>query len=212
MDKQDILVILIKLLILCTAFPIHEFAHAWSANKMGDPTAKNMNRMNINPINHIDPIGAICMLLADFGWAKPVPINPNNFKNPKLGMALSSFAGPASNLIMAYIAMIVFKILLFAGVGNVYVIWIFKYMVSLNIGLAIFNLIPIPPLDGSRIATLFLPEKTYFKIMQYEQFIFIGLLLVINLVPQFSEAISFVGGKVFDVMDVLTRYVDWIFG
>ena len=110
-EAEKILELLINLLVLFIAFPVHEFAHAYAADKLGDHTARNYGRLTLNPKAHIDIMGAICMILIGFGWAKPVPVNPMNFKNPKVGMAITSFAGPLSNLIMAYIAMIIYKIL-----------------------------------------------------------------------------------------------------
>lgn len=171
--------IIIHALVLFTAFPIHEFAHAYVAHKLGDDTAKYQGRLTINPFAHLDLWGTLMMICVGFGWAKPVPINPNNFKNRKVGMALSSLAGPVSNLLMSYVAMIIYKLICFYlpynDILNSLAI-MFSYIVILNIGLAVFNLLPIPPLDGSRIFSLFLNEKTYFNIMRYEQIIFIVLI------------------------------------
>ncbi len=166
------------------AFPVHESAHALVAYWLGDDTGKKQNRISLIPFKHMNLFGTLMMIFVGVGWAKPVPINPNNFKNRKIGMALSSLAGPVSNLILAYISIVIWRILYWStfGTTNVFLtllLNIFQYGVILNIGLAVFNLLPIPPLDGSRIITLVLPEKTYFNIMKYERFIFFILIIVV---------------------------------
>ncbi len=213
LGRFDPIDLMIKALVLFTALPVHECAHAWVASKLGDNTAKYQGRITLDPRSHLDLFGSISMLLVGFGWAKPVPINPRNFKNPKVGMAISSLAGPVSNLLLAYIVMVIYKILAGFGVGlssgmvNMYSV--LSYMIMLNIGLAVFNLLPIPPLDGSRIATLILPPKTYFKIMQYEQYIFIGLILVM-----FSGILDtplyWLQSICFKLLDFLSGYVEII--
>ncbi len=174
-------------LIVFVCFPVHECAHAWMAMKQGDQTARLKGRLTLNPMAHLDLIGSIMILLVGFGYAKPVPVNPNNLKNGKKSFALVALAGPVSNIIMAFIALILLNIwavvydhtqaineTLFAVLAV-----FFRYAATINIGLAIFNLIPIPPLDGSRILTLVLPEKYYFKIMEYERYIMIGVFALI---------------------------------
>ena len=147
----------VKLIVLLTALPLHECAHAWVADKMGDHTARYQGRLTLNPLRHLDPMGAILMLVAGFGWAKPVPINPRTFKNPKQGMALSALAGPMSNLLLAFVSAILYKVFAYAGIAadGMWLLTsladIFYLMMSLNVGLAVFNLLPIPPLDGSRL-------------------------------------------------------------
>lgn len=211
--SNGILVYLMHALVLLTAFPIHEFAHGYAAYKMGDNTAKYQGRLTINPFAHMDLWGTIMMLLVGFGWAKPVPINPNNFKNRKVGMALTALAGPMSNFLMAYIAMILCKIVMYTTTleGVSYqIFYMLYYVVVLNLGLAVFNLLPIPPLDGSRIFNVFLKEETYFKIMRYEQLIFIVLILVMQ-VGLLSGPLSTLRNGAFNLMDTLTGYVDLIF-
>ena len=169
---------------LLTAIPFHECAHAWTANKLGDPTARINGRMTLNPLAHLDPFGALLMIFTGIGWAKPVPINARNFKHPKWEMAISSLAGPVSNLLLAYLSMILWKITTIvsyyhSGFFVQNLITIFATMVSINIGLAVFNFIPIPPLDGSRILSLFLPERTYFSIMRYERYAMLALMIAV---------------------------------
>ena len=166
---------------------IHEFSHGYAAYKLGDDTAKMYGRLTLNPAKHLDPIGALFMLFFHIGWAKPVPINPRNFKNPKRDFAITALAGPLSNIIMAFLSVLVF-LSIYAPLKNVSfesAFWrsvvqntlVFFYIFHLvNIGIAIFNLIPVPPLDGSRILNVVLPPKTYFAIMKHERTIYYALL------------------------------------
>lgn len=183
--------------VLCVFFSlsVHEFAHGYAAYKMGDGTAKYMGRLNLNPMSHLDPIGAICLFLFGFGWAKPVPINPSNFRRDRMksGMVITALAGPAGNLITAFVSIFVMHVIsavygnasgIFALVASV-LNTLFYVLAYMNIGLAVFNLIPVPPLDGSKVLNAVLPARIYFKIMQYEQYGFIVLILLINM-PFFS--------------------------
>lgn len=199
-------------IVLLTAFPVHECAHALSAHWLGDDTAKDQGRITLNPLRHLDLFGTIFMLFAGFGWAKPVPINPNNFKNRKVGMAVSSLAGPLSNLILSYISIILCKILIYNSAGNTYLdalADVFWYSTILNVGLAVFNLLPIPPLDGSRIFNLVLPEKIYFKIMKYENIVF-GILFLAIWMGFLDGPMMFLQQKAYDLMNLLSLWVDFI--
>ena len=156
--------------------PFHESAHALASHLLGDDTAVRAGRLSMNPLRHFDPLGALCMLVGGVGWAKPVSINPYNYKNPKVGMALSAAAGPASNLLLAWVSMILYKLCWYSGLGDaVPVLTMFLYyMVAMNLSLAVFNLLPVPPFDGSRIALLFLPQRLYFRAMKYERYIMLA--------------------------------------
>ncbi|CDZ24113.1 peptidase M50 [[Clostridium] cellulosi] len=151
-------------LALIISLPAHEIAHAYTAYKLGDPTAKNLGRLSLNPLKHLDPIGTICLLLFQFGWAKPVPIDPRNFKNRKGGIAVTALSGPLANLILAFIAIVLQYILaIFSFNINQAVLYtvlrFLSYFSFINIGLCLFNLIPVPPLDGSNILIFFLPDS-----------------------------------------------------
>ena len=189
---QDIPYYVLSALVVLITLTIHEYAHAYAAYKLGDPTARNLGRLTLNPIKHLDPVGALCMLFFHFGWAKPVPINARNFKNPRKGFAISALAGPAVNLVTSFISAFVY-LLLFSILSKLTysseltlnlaenTLLFFYLLHVINLGIAIFNLIPVPPLDGSRILGLLLPPKYYFSIMRHERtiyFIFIGWLLV----------------------------------
>lgn len=170
------------------ALTVHEFSHGFAASKMGDNTAKMLGRLTFNPLKHLDIFGTISMVLFGFGWAKPVPVNARNFKNPKKGFALTALAGPLANLILGFIFAGIY-LLYHALLGGVAFeegfllnlaqtvsdfLWIFF---TLNIGLALFNLIPVPPLDGSRILHVVLPERLYFKLMQHERKIYLFMII-----------------------------------
>lgn len=216
LDNSRLIELLTHVIVLFTAFPVHECAHAWAAEKMGDDTARNAGRITLNPIKHLSLWGTLFMIFLGFGWANPVPVNPGNFKNPKKGMALTALAGPVSNLIMAFIATILFRVLYavyYASAAEMTVVYylliIFQYMIILNIGLAVFNLLPIPPLDGSRIFNLVMSDSTYFKVMKYERYIFLALMAVIWL-GLLDAPLAWLQSKALDCMFFLTGWVDYI--
>ena len=203
---------MVRLLMVMTVLPIHEFAHGWVAYKLGDPTAKNQGRLTMNPIRHLDPIGSLALILTGFGWARPVPINPFYFKNRKAGMAITAAAGPIANLLIAYLGYLILKILRYFPLQNTVVYLIYfalNIIVSVSITLAVFNLIPIPPLDGSRILSYFLPERIYFQIMQYERYIALVLFLLL-FTGVLSGPIQWISSFFLRLFDGLTGYVDLI--
>ncbi len=185
---QKLLMILISIFCVLLSLSIHEMGHGLAAYLMGDRTAQSRGRLSINPIHHIDPIGGLCLLLFGFGWAKPVPINPYNFNNKKGGMVLTSLAGPFTNFVLAFVAeigVVALGSMTFSSENIAYDIasvsyTICSYLAIMNLGLGIFNLIPIPPLDGSKVLNAVLPTDIYFKYMQYERFGFIILILLMN--------------------------------
>ena len=205
--------ILAYAVVIIVCLPVHECAHGLVAYWLGDPTAKSEGRLTLNPIKHIDIIGSICLLFAGFGWAKPVPINVAYFKNAKLGMAVSALAGPLSNFLMASASIIFYKLVYYFNIFNGtnafrdIVETIFQHMVMINIVLCIFNLIPIPPFDGSRIFTVFLPKKIYFGIMKFERYLFIGLAVII-FTGILNEPLSFMYTSVFNFLDRITWFID----
>lgn len=220
--------ILARIIAFCTAIPFHEAAHAFVSNKLGDPTAKRLGRLTLNPIKHLDPMGFLAMLTIGVGWAKPVPINTAYYKNRKVGMAISSAAGPLSNLLLAFIIMGLYKLTYYAGAASFagalpvaavnVVLQILFYLIVININLAIFNMLPIPPLDGSRIFLLFLPNKAYFDVQKYERYIMIGMLALIFLLPMVTgfDPVSWLLGSVYPYvmrgLDWLTGFIDFFAG
>ncbi|MDL2253727.1 site-2 protease family protein [Ruminococcaceae bacterium OttesenSCG-928-I18] len=215
-----LLIIVARILAFATAIPFHEAAHAYVSDKLGDHTARQLGRLTLNPIKHLDPFGLLAMLIIGIGWAKPVPINVEAYKNKKVGMAITAAAGPLSNLLLAYVSILVYKLsaygwVAYAGAADPNVVMdaiitIFYYLAVININLAVFNMLPIPPFDGSRIFGLVLPESLYFKVMKYERFIMFGVLILLW-VGLLSKPLMTLNGWVISGMDWATGYVDLIF-
>jgi Zn-dependent protease len=194
--------------VFCT-LPLHEFAHAFVAVKLGDDTPRLSGRLTINPMAHISPMGALMIFLFGFGYAKPVPVRMRHFKNPKRDMAIVALAGPLCNILQAFVYMILFCAITninTTNMGIVYIAFFFYYAAQVNVSLGVFNLLPIPPLDGSRLATALLPAKYYFKIMQYERYIMIGL-FVLLFTGILSTPLSYLSGIIFNLIYKVTSLI-----
>jgi len=191
--------------LICITF--HELSHGYTAYLLGDTTAKDMGRLTLNPIKHIDVFGLLMMVLFKFGWAKPVPVNMHSFKRPKWYMAITAIAGPLSNIVLAVIVFFIFGLLLtplggLGGHGAGTVILEIIYLTAyISIALAVFNLLPIPPLDGSKVLFSLLPERTYFKLMRYERYGIILLIVFISFDRIFNTNIF--GGTIRQLTETL---------
>ncbi len=215
----------IYILALLVALTLHEFAHAWVATRLGDPTSHNEGRLTVNPVAHLDPIGTFMILFGPFGWAKPVPVNPAYFQNPRVGMRLTALAGPAMNFLLALIAYGAFRLLTgetgwslwgmlsFQGEGAPLTVFTLRFLaisVSANISLMAFNLLPIAPLDGSKVLASFLPpdlEDRYLDLMRHGPMILLAVIIVENYgvlpVAPLSWWVQTVGGAVLRLFQLL---------
>ena len=198
LDFGSLLSIVTRLAAVLLCLRVHESCHGLAAYALGDPTARREHRLSLNPLRHIDWFGLLMMFVAGFGWAKPVPVNPNYFKKPKQGMALTALAGPVSNFLLALLMLLAARI--FCDVAayseaNQRILDFLLMVALLSIGLGLFNLLPIPPLDGSKVLFAVLPDGTYNQLMRYERY---GMLLLFALVffdvgsSAFSAAIEWV--------------------
>lgn len=202
MNNFNIIDTLYMIFPILTAMSFHEYSHAWVANKLGDPTAEIQGRLTLNPIKHIDIFGFLMLIVAGFGWANPVPFNPNNFKNRKSGTLLVAIAGPISNFILAFIFAFALKYVAIP-LNNLILYYIFLYGVTINVGFGIFNLLPLPPLDGSKILASILPEKIEILFYRYEKYIYFLIILL-----AFTGAFSYILDPIYKpIIQLLAKFI-----
>ncbi|MCC8110826.1 MAG: site-2 protease family protein [Ruminococcus sp.] len=209
---SDPYTILARIAIILLILPLHEFAHGWMAKHCGDDTAEAAGRLTFNPFAHVDPFGAVLLLLTGFGWAKPVPINPARMNHPRSGVVWTSLAGPISNLIAALVGMICLQIVwpFYWTYGTGILLGIYDFFLSfvtINIGLALFNLIPIPPLDGSKVLISLLPYRQSNWLQRNSQWLSIILLLLVFL-GALSTPLSWLSTKILDLFIYATNWID----
>ncbi len=214
MMKEYLFNILLSVPAALISISVHESAHGYVSYKLGDPTARNLGRITLNPVKHFDLLGFICMVLFRVGWAKPVPVNSRYYKNPRRDMAITAAAGPLSNLLMAFIGVLGYEIMGLFSFREANAVFYFCYTLylffvifaQLNVFLAIFNLLPVPPFDGSRIFYIFLPEKWYFGIMKYERYIMIAVILLLYL-DVLDLPLNFLSGAIISGMEWLLELI-----
>ena len=191
------------------ALSVHELCHGLAAYKLGDPTAKNAGRLTLNPLAHLDPLGFICMVLFRFGWAKPVPVDMRYFRHPRRDMALVAAAGPLSNLLFGLLSLFGYYLTLLYAPKLAFFSALATFLATLtilNVGFAVFNLLPVPPLDGSRIAGLFLPQRWYWQLMRYERYIQVAVMILLYL-GVLSRPLSIARQWVLGGMEALVRWI-----
>lgn len=197
------------------AIILHEIAHGLVSTWLGDPTPKRQGRLSLNPLKHLDPIGTLCLIFFHVGWAKPVVVNPDYYKNKKRGMALVALAGPLMNFLLAIFSIIIMAIFVKVNAYSNVLIIIYNFLLYfsvINLGLGLFNLIPIPPLDGSRIIGAFLKDDTYEQYMKYERYGFIIIAILLALSSLRGNGTSFISELVDIIFNFIFRLVLKIFG
>lgn len=181
-DFTNLLDILLSVVPALICITLHELSHGYVAYRLGDDTAKRAGRLTLNPIKHLDIMGLIMMVIFRVGWAKPVPVNMYKFKNPKRGMAITALAGPVSNILIAVVFLFLYGLLLIplsAGAVGQYLLRMMKLTAYISVGLGIFNLIPVPPLDGLKVLFSLMSDESYYKLMRYERYGTIAMVLLV---------------------------------
>ena len=208
LDWKGLFLLLLSAVASLFCITVHELSHGYAAYRLGDPTAKNAGRLSLNPIKHIDLFGFLMMLVAHVGWAKPVPVDMRYFKEPKKGMALTALAGPLSNVVLALLILAMGSLLLWFApdcIVTAYLVLFLCYTAVLSAGLGLFNLIPIPPLDGAKIFYAVLPDRLYRTMLYYERYVRFGVLILAWL-GVFSGPLDFCIGWVMRGMCAVTRF------
>ncbi|MDL2234125.1 site-2 protease family protein [Ruminococcaceae bacterium OttesenSCG-928-L11] len=207
-----------RVIVLLLTLPFHESAHALAADKLGDPTPRSEGRISLNPFRHLSFVGTMALLLLGFGWAKPVGIDSRYFKKPRRDMALVALAGPMANVLLAFVWYCIYKVAIYTSfladvattpfMDNAFTV--ISMIILINIQLAVFNLLPIPPLDGSKILGFFLPAKIQYYMLRYERYIMLLVfaLLYLNVL---NKPISFLSNGLLTALDFLTRPIDLLF-
>ncbi len=220
-NYQMALILIIRVLTALLSLSVHEACHGFAAWKLGDATARRMGRLSMNPLRHIDPMGFLLLVVAGFGWAKPVPVDPRHFKNPKQGMAFTALAGPASNFVLAALSAALLSLLYHSSVyraeSGFWVMAALAVLMWLNIGLGIFNLFPIPPLDGSKALFSFLPDRSYAFLLHYERYVMLLLFALVFfgildtplgfLVNAFARGLCNLTGLPMEVLATLLNFI-----
>ena len=212
--------LLLLIPIILFSLSVHESAHAYVAHKLGDDTARNFGRITLNPAKHFDPVGFLFLLLFGFGWAKPVPVNPNNFRNKSRDMMLTAIAGPASNLVAAFLGVIVIQLFGFYNGGFTledadtkmeYVFTILYYFTVINLNLCLFNMIPVPPLDGSRVLTYLLPPRAAVWMMRNQRY-FYGVVMILMITGILTWPLNLLNRLLLSGMLTITDWIPAVFG
>lgn len=219
-DLHGLLFLLIRVAAVLLCLMVHELSHGLAARLLGDPTAKRAGRLSLNPLRHIDPVGFLMMLIAHVGWAKPVPVDMRRFKRPKRDMALTALAGPLSNFLLALAALGLGSLLFAFAPENGSIVLAYTrlflcYIAVLSVGLGLFNLIPIPPLDGSRVLFSLLPDRLYYVVMRYERYLVLAV-IALAYFGFFAGPLNACMGWVLEGFCSVTRfsfaYIQYFFG
>jgi Zn-dependent protease len=203
---------LVRAIVLFTAMPVHECAHGLVATRLGDDTPRLQGRLTLNPLAHLDVTGSILLFLTGFGWAKPVEVDLRHFKSPRRDMALTSLAGPLSNLLMAFIVLVALKLLLISPVDEIpeavfTLVDILDIIIWINISLAVFNLLPVPPLDGSKIFGAILPDKLYWAMLRHQRIIS-GVMIIALFTGLLDKPIGWLTGHAASFLNTVTSPIE----